>query len=90
MPCFARIRIRPVSCPGKKVGSESAGTRKYIAAAMRKITPRAARTRRTSLPRRVGGQRGRRCLAGGVNRSGRSNGTSRAGPVCIRSIDCHR
>ena len=43
MPCLARMRIRPVSCPGKKVGSESAGTRKYIAAAMRKMTPRGAR-----------------------------------------------
>src|SRR5215813_8281336 len=40
MPCLARMRIRPVSCPGKNVGSESAGTRKYIAATIRKITPR--------------------------------------------------
>src|SRR5215831_10933291 len=40
MPCLARIRIRPVSCPGKNVGSESAGTRKYIAATINRTTPR--------------------------------------------------
>src|SRR5262245_28945218 len=28
MPCLARMRIKPVSCPGKNVGSASAGTRK--------------------------------------------------------------
>src|SRR5262249_51707090 len=40
MPCLERVRIRPGSRLVKKVGSEVAGTRKYIAATINRTTPR--------------------------------------------------
>src|SRR5215831_3749013 len=40
-PCLTCVRVTPASWPGKKPGSWSAGTRKYMEATIKRITPSA-------------------------------------------------